>query len=145
MSTPELKPITLLSAALALFCAALWGGVAVVVQFAKADIPPLGTAWLRFAVSVPFLAAWFKLTGHSLMPRRGELPAIAFVGIILFFQIATFHYGVSNTNSAHASLVIGMNPVMVAFTAHFALRGERLGPAMVGGLVLGGVGLAMVV
>ena len=59
MSAQHLKPITPLSAALAILCAALWGANAPAAQMTQDHLPPLGTAGLRFLISVPFLALWF--------------------------------------------------------------------------------------
>lgn len=142
---PHLKPMTPISAALAILCAALWGANAVAAQFTQEDLPPLGTAGLRFALSVPFLVLWFKLQGSSLRPARSEIAALVAVGLFVFGQIGTFHWGLSKTNSAHASLIIGMNPVVVAALAHFLLQGERLNAWMVLGLLVSAGALALII
>ena len=59
--------------ALALLCCAIWGSNATAVMFTQEDLPPLGTAGLRFLISVPFLWLWFRLRGSSFRPKRAEL------------------------------------------------------------------------
>ena len=103
MKDPHLRPLTVGSAALALFCAMLWGANAVAVRFTQEDLPPLATAWIRFALSIPFLVAWFKFQGHSLRPKREEWSAIGIIGLLLFVQIGLFHYGLDHTNASIAS------------------------------------------
>lgn len=138
MDATHLRSMTPGASALALLCALLWGANATAAQFTQDDLPPLGTAWIRFAISVPFLALWFRRQGSTFAPRRDEWPAIALVGVFVFAQIGTFHYGLGHTNAAHASLIIGMNPVVVALLANFFLRGERLNGLMAAS---GGLGL----
>jgi drug/metabolite transporter (DMT)-like permease len=145
MDESHARPITPISAFLALLCSALWGANAVAAQFTQDDLPPLGTAGLRFALSVPFLILWFRIEKTRLWPNRAEIAALAIVGLFVFGQIGTFHLGLSKTNSAHASLIIGMNPVLVALLAHFLLPGEKLNLAIVSGLVLAAAGLSLVV
>jgi drug/metabolite transporter (DMT)-like permease len=127
--------------ALALLCCAIWGSNATAVMFTQDDLPPLGTAGLRFLISVPFLFLWFRVRGTSFRPKRGEGWAIAIISFFVFAQIGTFHFGLTRTNAAHASLLIGMHPALLAVMAHFALRQERLNRLMVVGLVVAGIGL----
>ena len=144
MNDQHLRPITPLSAALALLCAALWGANAPAAQMTQEDLPALGTAGLRFLISVPFLVLWFKLQGSSLRFRREEWFAILLTAVFIYAQIGSFHFGQGYTNSSHSSLIIGLNPVVVAVIAHFFLKGERLNAAMVLGLAAAVVGLCLI-
>jgi len=137
-------PITLASAALALFCAALWGGTAVAIRFSQDDWPPLGTAGLRFALGTLFLAGWCRVEGQSLALRTGQLRPILVVGGLLFVQIGLFHIGLAHTSSGHGSVMIGSNPVWVALLAHFALRGDPLTLTKVVGLAVATAGVVTV-
>jgi drug/metabolite transporter (DMT)-like permease len=64
---------------------------------------------------------------------------------MLFLQIALFHWGLTRTNSAHGSVLIGSNPVFVALIAHFALQGDRLNRIKAIGLVVAVIGIMAVV
>ena len=70
--TSELRPITLTSAAAALFCAMLWGGTAVAIRFTQDDLPPLATAGCRFCLGSLFVGCWFRLQGDGLAVRGGQ-------------------------------------------------------------------------
>lgn len=145
MSVQELKPITLPAACLATLCAAFWGGLAVAIRYTQDDLPPMATAGLRFAIASLFMAAWARLGGASLALRPGDFRVVAIAGVILFVQIGTFHWGLTRTNSAHASVLIGSHPVIVALLAHFLLVGDRLTWIKLSGLTLATVGLVLVV
>ena len=130
--------------ALALLCAALWGGLAVAVRFTQEDLPPVGTAALRFGIASVVVALWGKSQGQGLWVRREEWKPISVVGILLFLQIGLFHWGLTQTNSAHGSVLIGSNPVFVALIAHFMLLGDRLSWGKLAGLGLAVLGLVTV-
>jgi drug/metabolite transporter (DMT)-like permease len=141
----QLKPITLGAACVATLCAALWGGLAVAIRYTQEDIPPFLTAGLRFALASLFMAAWAKRDGAMLRPLSGEAARLALAGLLLYAQIGTFHWGLTKTNSSHASVLIGANPVIVAVLAHFLLPGDRLTVLKSLGLMLASAGLLLVV
>ena len=145
MATSELKPITALSAALAVLCAVLWGGLSVAVRFTQDDLPPLGTAGIRFSIATVLLAGWARLQGVPLAIGISQARAIATVGVLLFLQIGSYHFGMQYTNSAHGSVMIGSYPVFVALIAHFALEGDRLSAMKFVGLWVAFAGLIAVV
>ncbi|HEX7450540.1 MAG TPA: DMT family transporter [Pirellulales bacterium] len=138
------QPITLTAASLATLCAVLWGGLAVAVRFTQADIPPLATAGLRFSTATALLAATVVWQGASLAISRRQLAAVLPVGLVLFIQIGSFHFGMARTNSAHGSVLIGSYPVFVALVAHFAMHGDRLSPMKLVGLLVAFLGLLAV-
>jgi drug/metabolite transporter (DMT)-like permease len=126
-------------------CAVLWGGLAVAVRFTQEDLPPFGTAGIRFACASLMLYGWARWRGESLALRPGQFPPCLMLGLLLFLQIGTFHWGLTRTNSAHASVLIGANPVFVAVLAHLLLADDRLSWAKTLGLALALVGLVAVV
>lgn len=130
---------------MATLCAALWGGLAVAIRFTQEDLPPFATAGLRFALASLFMAAWARWDGARLRLDASEAPRLALAGLLLYAQIGTFHWGLTQTNSAHASVLIGAHPVIVALLAHFLLAGDRLTWLKVVGLVLAMAGLLLVV
>lgn len=129
---------------LALLCAALWGGTAVAVQFTQDSWPPLGTAGLRFAVGSVFVWAWCRWENQPLAIRPEQWRPIITLGILLFVQIALFHFGLTKTSAAHGALMIGTNPVWVALIAHVALPNDRLTWLKFLGLVVAISGVAIV-
>lgn len=141
MSHDSSQPVTLTAAALATLCAVLWGGLAVAVRYTQDDIPPLATAGLRFSIATALLSATARWQGGSLAIAGRQCAAVVPVGLLLFVQIGSFHFGMARTNSAHGSVLIGSYPVFVALVAHFALHGDRLSPLKLLGLLVAFGGL----
>jgi drug/metabolite transporter (DMT)-like permease len=139
------RPVSFAPASLAILCAVLWGGLAVAVRFTQDGIPPLATAGLRFGIATALLAGTALWQGASLAVDRRQLGAILPVGLLLFFQIGSFHYGLNRTNSSHGSVMIGSYPIFVAFVAHFMLHGDRVSPAKLAGLLVAFAGLLAIV
>jgi O-acetylserine/cysteine efflux transporter len=117
---------------------ALWG---LSVPLTKLALPWLDAAWLtlaRFALAAPMLA----LVGRrglreALTPRIAAAGAIGFGGVILLQNT-----GVASTSVAHAALIVGVVPVLVALIAAGA-GGSETRPLTWAGyaLALAGVGL----
>ncbi|HVA48456.1 MAG TPA: DMT family transporter [Pirellulales bacterium] len=144
-ASTDLRPVTFAAASLAVLCAVLWGGLAVAVRATQDGIPPLATAGLRFAIATALLAPTALWQGASLGVDRRQLTAILPVGLLLFVQIGSFHYGMAHTNSAHGSVMIGSYPVFVALVAHFLLHGDRVSPGKLLGLMVAFAGLVAIV
>lgn len=140
-----IRPMTLSACLLAVLCAVLWGGLAVAVRFTQDSLPPLATAGLRFGIATILVAATALSQGASLAISRRQVAAIVPVGLLLFLQIGSFHYGMAFTNSAHGSVMIGSYPVFVALVAHFLLHGDRVSPGKLLGLTLAFAGLVGIV
>ena len=141
----EPAPITAGAAALAVLCAVLWGGLAVSVRYTQESLPPMATAGFRFAIATALLgitAPWRRI---SLAVDARQLLQIVPVGLLLFVQIGTFHFGLAHTNSSHGSVLIGSYPVFVALAAHFALRGDRVSLPKFAGLMTAFAGLLAIV
>ncbi len=141
----ELRPVNFSAAAWATICAVLWGGLAVSVRYTQEGIPPLGTAGCRFAIATALLAATVRWQGVSLALTPRQWLAVLPVGILLFLQIGSFHFGMAHTNSAHGSVLIGSYPVFVALVAHFMLHGDRVSLGKLFGLLVAFGGLMAVV
>ncbi|MEX2558636.1 MAG: DMT family transporter [Pirellulales bacterium] len=130
---------------LALLCAVLWGGLAVAIRYTQDDLPPIGTAGLRFALASAVLVGWARWQHAPLAVQPGQGRAVIVLGLLLFAQIALFHWGLTRTNSAHGSVLIGANPLFVATIAHFVLPGDRLSLSKLLGLSVATAGLVTVV
>ena len=143
--TAHVRPVTVSCALLAILCAVLWGGLAVAVRFTQDGIPPLATAGLRFGIATFLLAGTILAQGASLAIERPQFFAILPVGLLLFLQIGSYHYGQAHTSSAHGSVMIGSYPVFVAMVAHFLLKGDRLSAGKLAGLLVAFGGLLAIV
>lgn len=139
------RPITVSAALLAILCAVLWGGLAVAVRFTQDGIPPLATAGLRFGIATIFLTGTILWQGGSLSLDRRQLWAILPVGIFLYLQIGSYHYGQAFTSSAHGAVMIGSYPIFVAIVAHFFLHDDRVSASKLLGLAVAFIGLLAIV
>jgi O-acetylserine/cysteine efflux transporter len=115
---------------------ALWG---LTVPLSKLVLPWLGPGWLtvaRFAIAAPLLA----LASRRDL-RRALTPAIVAAGAIGFgIVVVVQNVGIAHTSVSHASVIVGVVPVLVALIA--AGRGDgRPGPlGWAGyGVALGGI------
>ena len=145
MAGADRAPITLSAALLATLCAVLWGGLAVSVRYTQESLPPMATAGLRFGIATLLLAITAPWQRRSLAVSPRQLVAIVPVGLLLFVQIGTFHFGLAHTNSSHGSVLIGSYPVFVALAAHFALAGDRVSLGKLAGLLTAFGGLLAIV
>ncbi len=122
---------------------ALWGGNAVAVKYAVPDLPPLGAAAIRFALSLPILAIVCRLVGQKLWVDRSLWGLVAFNGLLAALQIGSFTWGTSHSAAGRSSIFINVHPLIVAPLAWIFL-GEWMGRRGVCGLIAAAIGVAMV-
>lgn len=145
MAKSELRPISSLTASLALFISACWGGNAVAIKFTQDSLPPLGTAGLRFALGSIFMVLGVYWDRGSVSMDRSHWWYAVQVGFLVFVHIGLFHIGLTLTSSAHAAVLVGSHPVFVALFAHFLLPGDQLTFLKILGLSCATLGLSSVV
>lgn len=105
----------------------IWGGTFVAGRYLSGEIPPLLAAFLRFLLaSITLILIIFvkkeliiKLSGAQLL----RLVVLGFFGI--FSYNICFFYGLHYISASRASLIVALNPALIALTA-FLFRGERL-------------------
>lgn len=130
---------------LALVCCALWGGTTVAIRYSVDDLPPVGTAGLRFTLGFMFLYLWCRWESAPLRIVPGQGRPIVAAGLLLFVQISLLHVGTQLTTASHAAVFINVHPIFVALFAHWALRGDVLTRRKVAGLVVAMAGVCVVV
>ncbi len=126
--------------------ALFWGGAFVAGKVALAHLPPVTTAFWRFAVGTgALLALWAWREGPRAWPRSargwGGLAALGLTGI--FAYNALFFRGLALAEAGAAALVITTNPALTALLSA-ALLGERLSPSRVVGFALAASGALVV-
>lgn len=94
----------------------------------------LGTVGAVFAVLCPIIHAPVgRFVGTLTLPGLGALLCLAIVAGALGFGIQT--WGIGRTSAAHASLLLGTEPVWAALFG-VAVAGDRLGPVRMAGIVI---------
>jgi drug/metabolite transporter (DMT)-like permease len=121
----------------------IWGSTYLAVHYAVETIPPLFVAGLRHLLAGGLLFAWCWRRG--LRPNKRQWRASLVLGV-LFFLIGhgTLHWAMRTMPSGLAALLVATEPIWIAVMAA-ATRQARVTPALVAGLALGVVGVALLV
>jgi len=105
-----------------------------------ADVTPAASAFWRLAMAAPVLIFIYWLIARkkgrpSLMPSKAESGWILLVGLLFASELFTWHWSVSKTTVANATLLANMATIFAALYS-FALFGERFNRRFLGGMVL---------
>lgn len=132
--------------ALLLVMAGCFAGTWVAAHWATDEVPPLTTAFIRFAVASVLLWAWGRLIGAPMRLGRRDLPlvaAMAMLGIVAYNLC--FLYGVRLAPASDGAIIVpGLAPVVVAMLVAIRYRVVP-GRQGVSGLALALVGLVLVI
>ncbi len=120
----------------------VWGTQFLVIKRGQADLPPLMTAALRFAV-LTFAAQVAVLVTRSRAPIEERLRRFSF-GVTQAISFGLLYWAQSRIPSALAGVLTATNPLLVALLAHRLKIGERLRFSRVGALSLGFAGVSMI-
>jgi drug/metabolite transporter (DMT)-like permease len=123
--------------------ALVWGTQFLVIKRGQADLPPLMTAALRFAV-LALAAQAAVLVTHARAPFGARLRRASF-GVTQAVSFGLLYWAQSRIPSALAGVLSATNPLLVALLAHRFVIGERLSLARAGALALGFAGVSMIV
>lgn len=125
---------------------AIWGGTFVAGRFLAGDVPPLVLASVRFVLASATLAAYLLLARQPLLRPTGRqllhLAVLGFFGIFLYNLF--FFYGLERINASRASLIVALNPGVIALLSH-VLAKEQLTPIRAFGVLLCVAGAGMVI
>ncbi|MFJ4118577.1 DMT family transporter [Pseudomonas psychrophila] len=115
----------------------LWGGTFVAGRYLAVDMAPLLSACLRFLLASLTLVLMLGLKRNlKISLSAGQclhLAALGFFGVFAYNLF--FFYGLHFISSSRASLIVALNPALIALTA-FAISRERLRPVNLAGIVL---------
>lgn len=124
----------------------IWGGTFVAGRFLSTDVPPLLAASLRFLLASLTLAGFLLFSRTSLVKlsvgQFFHLILLGFFGIFLYN--ICFFYGLHYISASRASLIVALNPALIALTAYVLLK-EELPLAKVCGVLLCLAGAALVI
>lgn len=124
----------------------MWGGNAVTAKIVVSELPPITTAFFRFAwVSVILLALVWRVEGRKCLPGREKWLGVAVLGATGIFGHNLFVYtGVKYSTATNMSLLATINPVVTACLAALFLH-ERLSYRQMAGVGLSLFGVLVVV
>ena len=140
-NTKNQRPIFLLL----LLVAALWGINVVMLKYLTRFFPPLALVpirlWLATALLLPYI---FRKYGCSALPGKAWPHIIGVALFSIFLHHMAMTWGIANTSSTHASLILGLSPLFTILLASM-LIGEEFTLAKGLGTILGFSGVLLVV
>ncbi len=127
-----------------LLVACLWGGNAVAMKIALKYMPPLILAGLRFAFGAIIILIWGKFNNIDFKIKKDELLSLILLSLLFSAQICTFNFGTKYTTAGRSSVLINVNPFLIAVLAHFFMPDDRLTIRKIIGLILAFLGVFIV-
>ena len=118
-----------------------WGADAVSIKFSIQGMPPLMAAALRSLVSGTLVWAYARMKGRGVAFPPGQIHHALVIGLLFGLEFLFVYWGLAFTPVSRSLIFLYTHPFWVALGAHFLLKGDRLTPAKLFGLVLafGGV------
>lgn len=137
------QPLGLSSTLLMILVCAIWGGAFVAIKIGLLDMPPLGSAALRFFLTSIVLLAWARFQQVPLLYQRPEIRVLAVLALLFFYFNLMLYLGTARTTSGRATVFFYTQPIFLAVFAHYFLPGDRLTLRKVCGLALALSGLVV--
>ncbi|NRN27381.1 DMT family transporter [Photorhabdus heterorhabditis] len=126
--------------------AIIWGGTFVAGRYISAETPPLLSASLRFILAAMTLLIFLILSGKMFVKiNRHQLLKIIGLGFCgIYTYNLFFFYGLHHTTASRASLIVALNPAIMAIFSYFFYK-ERLSPLKALGITLCLLGAMIVI
>jgi drug/metabolite transporter (DMT)-like permease len=122
----------------------LWGAQSVSIKFSNQGMPPLMAAALRSLVAGGLVWAYARLKGRRVAFPPGQILHALMIGLLFGLEFLFLYWGLVFTPVSRSLIFMYTHPFWVALGAHFFLKGDRLTPAKLFGLVLAFGGVAAV-
>lgn len=120
---------------------AVWGGAFVAIKIGLLDMPPLGSAALRFFITSVVLLVYARIQRVPLLYHWPEMRALTVIALLFFYLNFVVYIGTAHTTSGRATVFFYTQPIFLAVLAHYFLAGDRLTLRKGYGLILALCGL----
>ncbi|MDH3235282.1 MAG: DMT family transporter [Alphaproteobacteria bacterium] len=145
---PEGRAAVPRAALIALFAGAMAiGGSGILVRLAETG--PVATGFYRVALAAPIFVLWAQFgrrpsgrPAQGFAGLRANMGLILLSGVLFAIDLGTFHWSISYTTVANATLLSNLTPIWVTLGAWLILR-ERIGGLFLAGLVIAIAGCAI--
>jgi drug/metabolite transporter (DMT)-like permease len=127
--------------------ALLIGGIAIgfsPIFVRLSELGPIATGFYRLFLALPLLWLWMQREERHAETSKVEWLAIAVPGILFAGDIFFWHWSITYTTVANATLFANLAPVIVTFGAWFFLR-EHITLRFLAGMTLAMAGAALLV
>jgi drug/metabolite transporter (DMT)-like permease len=121
----------------------IWGSTYLAIRFAIETIPPHLMASVRFLVAGAILYAWARARGAPRPTFPNWRAAVIVGGLLLLGGNGAVVWAETRVPSGVTSLLVATVPIWMALLDVRSNGGRRPAPAVIGGLVLGLGGLAL--
>lgn len=130
---------------LLLFVVLLWGINVVMLKYLTGFFPPLALAPIRLSLATGLLFPFVLYKqGLVIPPVNSFLPILGVATFSIYLHQITLSWGISQTSSTHASLILGLSPLLTTILASYLLNEHfSFGKAL--GILLGFSGVTLVV
>lgn len=119
-----------------------WGSTYLFIRFAVETIPPIGMAGVRFTIAGAALYLWTRWRGAE-RPTAIQWRSSLIVGALLMCSNACVAFAERRVPSGVASLLVAVTPVWMVTFDWLRGSGERPRLGVVGGLIAGVIGVAI--
>jgi drug/metabolite transporter (DMT)-like permease len=124
------------------FLCVIFGSNAVAIKFSFSGTGVFTTAAIRFGIAAIAICIWARITGQSLMLKKGQFRQILILAALFAVQLSMFYFGLSKSNASRGTLIANLVPFWVLFLAHFFIPGDRITRRKFFGILLGFSGVA---
>lgn len=123
----------------------LWGVNVVMLKYLTRFFPPLALVPIRLCLATCLLLPYILHKHGCVKPPAGTwLPIVGVAAFSIFLHQITMTWGIANTSSTHASLILGLNPLFTTVLASLIV-GEKFTLVKGLGILLGFIGVLLVV
>ena len=122
----------------------LWGAQSVSIKFSNQGMPPLMAAALRSLVAGVLVWIYAGVKNRKVAFPPGQTRHAVMIGILFGLEFLFLYWSLVYTPVSRSLIFLYTHPFWVALGAHFLLRGDRLAPAKLIGLILAFVGVVAV-
>ena len=145
MAVPESKDYLDTKAVLAIVTLTLlWGMNYTAIKVSNQGVSPVFASLLRSVVASICGTIYCLRKGEKLIHTDRMLFHGFMVGLLFGLEFVCIYFGMLYTDSARSVIFVYMSPFFVAVGAHFFLKGDRLSPLKVVGLILAFAGVCIV-
>jgi drug/metabolite transporter (DMT)-like permease len=124
-----------------LLLALTWGANMAVVKLAYGEMAPLFMCGLRSLVASVCLYLWIRARGIKIFPSTHIVLHGVVIGFLFGLEFGLIYFGLQFTFASRTYVLLYTAPFFVAIGAHLLLKGDRLNPWKVAGLVLAFTGV----
>jgi len=127
--------------ALLLVLALIWGANMAIIKVGARELAPMFMAGLRSLVASVCLYIWLRAKGISVFPSTSILVHGIVIGLLFGSEFGLIYVGLQYTLASRTYVLVYTAPFFVALGAHFFLKGDRLNPWKMLGLILAFIGI----